>query len=251
MNHTYGSYERYEQERQRQAEERKNAPTQCPHCGTEINQDLSAYGSRVRYHCGSQACRKAASRANIAERKRQERQAARALVLHYCEQQLDHEQKRAVMEMTDLLMNYDYSHGHDLAQAVVQVIEAKRCKHDRIAVLIESASAAKLQAREAVFYNQELEALYKHRIKELESELSMYQLLQKSIDDIAAQQLERQPEPQEQRQPDAEPEEDPDRARVLATLKVAGIQPYTGGQEEPEDDDTEFGEYEDDAKDDA
>ncbi|GHO88139.1 hypothetical protein [Dictyobacter formicarum] len=220
------SYSSYEQDRIRQAEERKNAPPQCPHCGAAINQDLSAYGSKVRYHCGSQACRKAVSRANIAERKRQERHAARARILTYCEQQLDSESKRAVMEMTDLLMNYDQEHGHDLAQSIVQVIEAKRCKHDRIAVLIESASAAKRQAREAVFYNQELEALYTHRIKELESELSMYQLLQKAIDDIAAQQLGQQRE---------EPEEDEDQARVLATLAQAGLRPYIGQQEDEDD----------------
>src|SRR6266496_4047355 len=217
----------YEQERQRKAAERAAAPKKCPHCEAPINQNLSEW-DRVRYHCGSDRCRKAVSRANIAERKRQERSATRARILQYCEQQLDRDQKNAVMEMCDLVMAFDYHNGHNIALEVVKVIENKRCKHDRIAQLEQNAAIWKRKAQAS---EQQLKA----RIKELEEELELFNGLETLIHGIAARQLERQPDPPESR-PAAAPEperEDPDRARVLATLAHIGIQPYTG-QEDPD-----------------
>ncbi|GCE32230.1 hypothetical protein KDA_77140 [Dictyobacter alpinus] len=219
----YSSYE----------QERKNAPKQCPHCGEPINQDLSSYGSKVRHHCGSQACRKAYSRANILERKHQARRDARQRILAYGNRWLDLDQRRSLMTMTQMVMDANFDTGHQIAEQIVQIIESQRCKHDRISVLIENAALAKRRADEAQAHNRDMEAQYKHRIAELESELVLLQLLQGSIDKIAAEQLDKQADPIPQ-EPEPE-EEDEDRNAVLATLALAGIEPYTGGQDDSEE----------------
>lgn len=237
--HHYG-YNSYDQERKRRRAEWEQALKECPHCHTPINQHFSEYGSdKPRHHCGSDRCRKAASRANLAERKRQQRSQTRANILHWCDTWLDAEQHRCMMEMTDLLMGYDYQHGHELAAQVVKVIDEKRCQHDRIHTLLDNASAAKRRADKAEEYNQQLERLYKERIYELEAEIHVYQLLENVVHNIATRQLEKQPdqEPNTVREP-----EDEDRTRVLATLKQAGIRPIEealADGREPEEDDTE------------
>ena len=117
----------------------------------------------------------------------------------------------------------------------MKVIEAKRCKHDRIAEL--EANAALWQRRA-----QASERQLKERIAELEQELELFNSLHNSIHGIAQRQLEKQPDPQE-RQPSAqEPEpEDDDRARVLATLAHIGIKPIEQAlaEQDSEDDDPE------------
>jgi ribosomal protein S27AE len=229
----------YEQEQQRRAQERKNAPKTCPHCGTPMNEHLSEW-ERVRSHCGSDKCRKAASRANLAERKRQERNDARARVLAYCDQHLDRDQKHAVMNMCDALMQFSYDEGHQVAEAVVKVIDARRCKHEKITTLEQNAL---LWQRRAETSERQL----KERIRELEEELALFTSLHNAIHGIVTDQLRKQPD-QEEPTPapvsETEPESDTDRVRVLTTLDQAGIKPYTGGQED--EDDTEGGEEEKD-----
>ena len=59
----------------------EQAPKRCLYCETPINTDIPVYGNeKPRHHCGSEKCRKAASRASIAERKRQARADARTRV---------------------------------------------------------------------------------------------------------------------------------------------------------------------------
>ena len=76
-------YASYDQERTRKAEERRNALKQCPYCGTSINEHLNEW-DKIRSHCGADKCRKAASRASLAERKSQTRTDARTRVFDYC-----------------------------------------------------------------------------------------------------------------------------------------------------------------------
>lgn len=238
MNTDY--YRSYEQERTRKAEERSNAPKHCPYCGIAINEHLNEW-DRIKTSCGSDKCRKAASRASLAERKRQARTDARQRVLSYCEAQLDQEQKGAVMEACDALMEYSYDEGHQIAEHIISVIEAKRCKHDRITEL--ECNAAVWQRRA-----QASERQLKERIQELEAELEMFNNLSNTIHGIAMKQLERQPDPVLQelqptmtQKPEAN---DADRAQVLSVLAQAGIKLYEGGDEE--DDDTEQGDSDED-----
>jgi hypothetical protein len=217
---TYYSYSNYEQERKRKEEERARAPKKCPHCGDPINQNLSQW-DRIRYHCGKDKCRKAASRTNIADRKRQEKDDARARILQWCEAWLDPEQHHTIMEMTDTLIKYGKQR---LALRVVKVLDDKKCKHDRIQVLIDNADAAKRRAEKAEEYNRELTALYERRIEELEAELHVYQLLENAVHNIGTRQLEKQPDQEPNTTPLA-PGMDEDRAQVLATLRQAGIKP--------------------------
>jgi len=182
---TYSSS--YDQERQRKAEERRLAPQQCPSCGTAINEHLNEW-DKIRSHCGAEKCRKAASRASLAQRKEQARTDARARVLSYCETQLDQEQRNGVMAMCDLLMAFNQEEGHQIAEQVVHVIEAKRCKHDRIEVLEQNAAIWK---RKAVASEQQLN----ERIKELEGELELFNGLEATIHGIATRQQHLQPDP--------------------------------------------------------
>src|SRR5882724_6591039 len=155
----------YEQQRRAAWEQ---APKRCPHCRAAINQQFSEYSNDPpRQHCGGTNCRKAASRAGIAERKRQERSAARARLLVYCEQHLDRDQKQAVMTMCDMLMQFSHDEGHQIAEDVVKVIKAQSCKHDRIAQLEQNAAIWK---RRALKSEEQLNA----RIAELEEELKIF-----------------------------------------------------------------------------
>jgi hypothetical protein len=257
---SYSNYQSsYEQQRQRRREEWKQAPKKCPHCNEPINQEFDEYSNKgPRYHCGRDRCRKAASRANIAERKRQDRKDARARIYAYCEQHLDRDQKRAVMDMTDLLMAFNQDEGHQIAEKVVQVIEALRCKHDRISILIDNASTARRRAEKAEKYNEQLEQLYKERIAELEAEIHLYQLLEGAVHNIATRQLAKQPdqeaqEPQPAAAPEPPEEDDPDRAHVLATLAQAGIRPVEealADEQEEDEEDQEGNEFDYEALDD-
>ncbi len=227
------SYGGYEQERQRRAAERAAAPKQCPHCKTPINQNLSEW-DKVRYHCGSDRCRQAAYRKNRAERKRIEREETNRRIDDYAAK-LPQEQRAAIVEAKSRLMQFDYDQGHNIMWRVVQVVEAQRCRHDRIQQLEQNAA---LWQRRAEASERQL----KERIAELEAELELFNGLQATIHGIAQRQLEKQPDPPAQTTPapEAEPE-DEDRARVLATLKQAGLKPYTGQEDQDgeEADDTE------------
>ncbi len=161
-------------------------------CETPINELFSEYGNdKPRQHCGSDKCRKAASRASIAQRKEQARTDARARVLSYCEQHVDQEQKNVVMEMCDALMEYSYGEGHHVAEQVVEVIEARRCKHDRIEVLEQNAVIWKRRGEAS-------ERQLNERIKELEAELALFNSLEATIHGIATRQIHLQSDPEEQ-----------------------------------------------------
>jgi hypothetical protein len=153
--------------------------------------------------------------------------------LVYCEQHLDRDQKHAVMSMCDMLMQFSYDEGHQIAEQVIQVLEALRCKHDRIDQLEGNAA---LWKRRALKSEEQLQA----RIAELEEEMQLFNSLEATIHSIAQRQLARQPDPPQRPstpEPKAEqPNLDPDRARGLATLAHIGVKPYTGSQD---DDDTE------------
>src|SRR5436305_10722442 len=134
------------------------------------------------------------SRIRIAERKRKEREEAINRIDTYAAM-LEDAQRQALLQAKTKLLQADGEHGHHTVLAVIDVIEAQRCKHDRIAVLIDNAKAASRRADKAELYNQELERLYKERITELEAELHMYQLLEKAVHNIATRQLAVQPDP--------------------------------------------------------
>ncbi len=127
----------------------------------------------------------------------------------------------------------NYEEGHQIAEQIVQIIEAKRCKHDRIAELEQNAAIWKRKA-------QASERQLKERIEELEAELALFTNLEATIHGIATRQLQLQPDPEEQPiTPTSEAnneQRDSDRVRTLAVLAEAGIQPYGG-----EEDDTEQG----------
>src|SRR5260370_23460655 len=154
------------------------------------------------------------------------------------------------MEMCDLLMSYDYDHGHELEALVVKVMESKRCKHDRIAVLTDNASAAKRRADKAEEYNSELKVVYERRIEELQAELQVYQLLENAVHNIATRQLQQQPDPVGKpisSTPVAEQEpEDEDRRHTLETLARIGVKPYTGQSQNEDDTEGYEGDEEDD-----
>jgi hypothetical protein len=132
---------------------------------------------RMQTTCGRDACRKYLSRKNLAERKRAEREAARNRVCQYCAERLAPEQGASILTVMNTLMATDQEHGHEQAEQIIQVIEAVRCKHDKIGVLIENARAARERADRAERYNEQLEALYKQRIQELQGEVQVYQSL--------------------------------------------------------------------------
>ncbi len=239
----------YEEERKQRRIAWDQAPKQCPHCDELINQHFSEYGNdKPHTHCGATACRSAAYRQRKANRLDTDRQDADARINSYAAQ-LPDEQAAAVRAMRDVLMGNvqaDRQHGHEQALAIIEVIEDQRCKHDRISVLLDNASAAKRRADEAQHYNRELQAIYQHRITELQSELSVYQLLEGAVHNIAQRQLAKQPDLPEQAAQEPEPE-DADRAAVLATLARIGIKPTAQAlaeeqQDEDEEDDTESNE---------
>jgi len=149
---------------------------------------------KIRTSCGADKCRKAASRASLAERKRQARTDARTRVLAYGEMQLDQEQQRVMMEMCDALMASSVEEGHEVVEQVVQIIEAKRCKHDRIEVLERNAAVWKRKAEASERQLQE-------RITELEAELELFNSLEATIHGIATRQQQIQADPEEQLAP--------------------------------------------------
>jgi uncharacterized protein YqgV (UPF0045/DUF77 family) len=169
-------------------------PKQCPYCGKPINQDVGYWSSRIRKNCGSTACRKKASRKTIRERKKEEREDISQRIEQYAAQ-LPLDQRTAIVKAMNVLMEADYDEGHNIMWHVVRVIEAQRCKHDKIQILIDNAAAAKRRAEKAEEHNRQLEALLQGRIVELEAELHVYQLLENTIHGIATRQLEKQPEP--------------------------------------------------------
>jgi len=227
------NYSSYDQERTRKAEERRLAPQQCPSCGTAINEHLNEW-DKIRSHCGADKCRKAASRASLAQRKEQARTDARARVLLYCEQHLDQEQRNGVMAMCDLLMASSVEEGHEIAEQVVHTIDNKRCKHDRIEVLERNAAVWK---RKAVASERQLN----ERIKELEGELELFNGLEATIHGIATRQqdLQRDPEAQLSTSQTNNAPRDHERERTLAVHAQAGSDSYANEDNEPEDSDEE------------
>lgn len=109
----------------REEGEQANPPQECPHCHRAINQSL-ARSDKPRQHCGSGKCRQAVSRATRTERKRQERTTARERILHYCDRHLDRDQWRAVMNMCDQMMHANYDNGHQVAEAVINVMRSRQ-----------------------------------------------------------------------------------------------------------------------------
>jgi hypothetical protein len=170
-------------------------PTECPNpsCRAPINQNRRQW-DRVQTTCGRDACRKYLSRKNLAERKQAEREAACNRVRHYCAERLAPEQGAIILAVMSILRATDQEHGHEQAEQITQVIEAVRCKHDKISVLIENARAARERADRAERYNEQLEALYKQRIQELQGEVQVYQSLESAVYGITQQRLEKQPE---------------------------------------------------------
>jgi hypothetical protein len=183
-------YSSYQPPKRREEE----IPQECPYCHTPINQDVGYWSSRIRKNCGSDACRKKASRENIKERKRQEREEISQRIEQYAAQ-LPLDQRVALTKAMNVLMRADYDEGHLIMWRVVQIIEDRRCKHDKIQILIDNAAAAKRRADKAEEHNRQLEALLRGRIMELEAELHVYQLLENTIHGIATRQLAQQPEP--------------------------------------------------------
>jgi membrane-associated HD superfamily phosphohydrolase len=173
----------------------QDIPTECPNpsCRAPINQNRRQW-DRVQTTCGRDACRKYRSRKNLAERKQAEREAARERVRQYCTEQLTPEQSKVILGVMSTLMATDQENGHEQAEQTIQVIEAVRCKHDKIGVLIENARAARERADRAERYNEQLEALYKQRTQELQGDIQVYQSLESAVYGIAQGQLEKQPE---------------------------------------------------------
>ncbi len=169
----------------------QDIPTECPNrsCRAPINQNRRQW-DRVQTTCGRDACRKYLSRKNLAERKQAEREAARNRVRHYCAERLAPEQGASILAVMNTLMATDQEHGHEQAEQIIQVIETVRCQHDKIGVLIENTRAARERADRAERYNEQLEALYKQRIQELQGEVQVYQSLESAVYGIA----QRQPE---------------------------------------------------------
>ncbi len=112
----------------------------------------------------------------------------------YCAEHLAQDLAANILEVAALLMQMDKERGHIQAKKIVEAIESKRCKHDKIRVLEENAQAAKRRADKAEEHSQQLEMLYKQRIQELEAEVLVFQLLENAIHGIAQRQLEKQPD---------------------------------------------------------
>jgi len=219
-----------QQERQRRRQDWERAAKQCPHCNAPINQQYKEYeNDEARRHCGADKCRAAAYRAAKADRLYKAREEATASITCYAAG-LPAEQAAAFKTMRMVLMNElkpDLQNGHVQALAVLNVIESQRCKHDRIQALKDNADAEKRRAAKAEEYAQELEALYKRRIEELQEEIRAYQTLEHAIHHIATEQLRKQPDPPAQ-QATPEPEgEDPDRAHTLLVLRQLGMKPIS------------------------
>ncbi len=176
-----------------QSMRQEEIPTACPRCGKPINQNRSSWG-RIQTSCGEDGCRQYVYRINKAKRIDKERHDAVTAIRQYCVEHLSPALSQAILHATDVLMQMDREHGHLQAQQIVEAIEWKRCKHDKITILEENAVAARRRAEKAEEHNQHLEALYKQRIQELEEEVRIYQSLESTIHSIGLRQLEQQPE---------------------------------------------------------
>jgi hypothetical protein len=157
----------------------------CPHCGTTIRQDQTS--------CGAGPCRQKVYRINKADRLRREQQAARDAVREYCATYLPPEFSQIVQAATELLID-DEEEGYIQARKLIEAIDLKRCKHEKIAILENNAANARHALEEARTYNKQLEALYKAHIAELEEEVRLYQVNEIAIHQIAQEQLAQQSE---------------------------------------------------------
>ncbi len=169
--------------------------TECPNpaCRTAINQHRSSSWDRIQTTCGRDACRQFLYRKNKAERLNTEREEVRTYIRRFCTEQLPLGLGTTILEVTALLMQ-DKEHGHIQAKKVIEAIEFKQCKHDKIATLEENAKAAKRRAERAEAYNRQLEELYRQRIRDLEETVNISQNVENLIHGIAQRQLERQQE---------------------------------------------------------
>lgn len=169
-------------------------PRECPNpnCRLPINENRHSW-QRLQTTCGSDACRQYLYRAKRAERLDIEREETRTSIRHYCETHLTSERAEPILEITALLMQ-DKDRGHLLARQIIEAIESKRCKHDKIAILEANAHAAKLRAEKAEAYNQQLSALYEQRIRELEEIIAVSQSVENLIHHISQEQVKQQPE---------------------------------------------------------
>lgn len=168
-------------------EERHDVVIECPICHTPINQNLGRW-DRPRTSCGSDRCRQALSRANKRQRQVEEEAATRARVRQYG--------STLPPEVRDAITRMMAEHGYQLAGEIIDLLDAVRCKHDKIRQIEDYAAAARRRAEKAEEYNRALEALYQQRIAELEAEVQVYQGLENAIHGIADRLLEKQPEEQ-------------------------------------------------------
>ncbi len=220
---TYPSYQTWQEKERKKAEARATAPQACPYCKTPINQD--AHDSRVHYHCGADTCRQRASRAKRRKELQEARDAAKLRINQYAAR-LPAEQGQALRAMRALLMDADKKHGHEIALAVVEIIEQQRCRHHKISTLVDHARLSLRRANQAEAYVAQMTAMYEARLKEMAQELQLYQQVENKVYDLAEQQLEQQLDQEPSGDP-AELEEagDPDRARTLEILRMLHIQP--------------------------
>jgi hypothetical protein len=163
----------------------KDVLTECPICQAPINQNLG-WSERARTSCGSDTCRQKLSRQNKRKRRQEEEAATRARVGQYC--------SALPPEIGEAILRMMTRYGYKLAGEVIDLLDAVRCKHDKIQILVDNADAAKRRAEKAEEYNQQLKALYEYRIEELQAELHVYQLLENTIHGITTRQLTQQPE---------------------------------------------------------
>lgn len=176
-----------------QSMRQEEIPTECPRCGKPINQNRSWWG-RIQTSCGEDGCRQYVYRLNKAKRIDKERQDAVTAIRQYCAEHLSPALTEAILHATDVLMQMDRERGHLQARQIIEAVEFKRCKHDKITVLEANALLAKRAVEKAQEHNRQLEVLYKQRIQELEELVRLYQANENAIHGIAQQQLEQQPE---------------------------------------------------------
>lgn len=167
--------------------------TACPNCGAPINQDRRYSSDRVQTSCGEAACRQYVYRENKKKRLEHERTTARDYVRQYCATHLPAELSEVVRTAADLLITSD-EEGYTQARKLIEAIELKRCKHQKISILEANAANAKRATEQAHAYNKQLETLYQARVAQLEEEVRVYQANENLIHGIVKEELERQPE---------------------------------------------------------
>src|SRR5581483_2534985 len=154
---TYPYYETWQEKERKKAEARAKAPQVCPYCEKPINQD--ARDSRLHYHCGADTCRQRASRAKRRKALQEAREAAKLRIQQYAAR-LPAEQGQALRAMRAILMDADKRHGHEIALAVIEVIEQQRCRHHKISTLVDHARLSLRRANQAEAYVAQLTAMY-------------------------------------------------------------------------------------------